>query len=53
MLNDDKLPFMPHTRDVPDPPPPFLGAWRRVYAATLIYLAVVISALYLFTRAYR
>jgi len=50
---DDKLPFMPHTRDVPDPPPPFLGAWRRVYAATLLYLVLVISALYLFTRAYR
>jgi len=44
---------MPHTRDVPDPPPPFLGTWRRVYAAILIYLVLLISAFYLFTRAYR
>ena len=38
---------------MPDAPPPFLGSWRRVYAAVLIYLAVVILALYFFTRAYR
>ena len=31
-------------------PPPFLGAWRRVYAAVLIYLACVIVAFYAFTR---
>jgi hypothetical protein len=44
---------MPHTSDVPDPPPPFLGTWRRVYIATLIYLALIIFICYLFTRAYR
>ena len=44
---------MPHTRDVPDSPPPFLGTWRRVYTATLLYLIGIISACYLFSRAYR
>jgi hypothetical protein len=36
-----------------DEPPPFLGSWRRVYVAVLIYLVAVIFAFYLFTRAYR
>jgi len=36
-----------------DEPPPFLGTWRRVYIAILIYLAVLIAGFYLFTRAYR
>jgi len=44
---------MPEPRDVPDEPPPFLGTWRRVYVAVLIYLAAVISVFYAFTRAYR
>jgi hypothetical protein len=44
---------MPEPRDVPDEAPPFLGTWRRVYTAILIYLAGVIFVLYLFTRAYR
>jgi hypothetical protein len=42
-----------HTRDVPDEPPPFLRTWRRVYNATLFYLAIVIIVFYLFTRAYQ
>jgi hypothetical protein len=37
----------------PDEPPPFLGTWRRVYTAILIYLVVLIAGFYLFTRAYR
>jgi hypothetical protein len=36
-----------------DGAPPFLGTWKRVYVAVLIYLAAVISAFYAFTRAYR
>jgi hypothetical protein len=40
-------------RDLPDEPPPFLGTWRRVYTAVLAYLAVIIAACYLFTRAYQ
>jgi hypothetical protein len=44
---------MLHTSDVPDEAPPFLRTWRRVYAATLIYLAAIIFVCYLFTRIYR
>jgi hypothetical protein len=44
---------MPEPRDVHDEPPPFLGTWKRVYAAVLIYLAAIISIFYAFTRAYR
>ncbi len=44
---------MPELREVPDEPPPFLGTWRRVYIAILIYLAAIVSAAYLFARAYR
>jgi hypothetical protein len=44
---------MPELREVPDDPPPFLGTWRRVYVATLIYLVVIVAVFYLFTRAYR
>jgi hypothetical protein len=43
---------MPPIQD-PDEPPPFLGTWKRVYAAILIYLGLIIAGLYLFTRAYR
>ncbi len=34
-------------------PPPFLGTWKRVYAAVLLYLVCVIAALAAFTQAYR
>ena len=39
-------------RAVPDEPPPFLGAWRRVYTVVLLYLACLIALFYLFTRAF-
>jgi hypothetical protein len=35
-----------------DEPPPFLGTWRRVYTAVLLYLALLIALFGLFTRAY-
>lgn len=44
---------MPEMREVPDEKPPFLGTWRRVYIAVLIYLGAIVAASYLFTRAYR
>jgi len=44
---------MPEIRDVRDEPPPFLGTWRRVYTAVLVYLALIITACYLFTRAWQ
>ena len=37
----------------PDEAPPFMGTWRRVYAAVIVYLVAVIVVFYLFTRAYR
>ena len=42
---------MPDIREVRDEPPPFLGSWRRVYAAVFVYLALIIAACYGFTRA--
>ncbi|MGI8746537.1 MAG: hypothetical protein ACR2NN_28970 [Bryobacteraceae bacterium] len=42
----------PARRVVADEPPPFLGTWRRVYVAVLVYLGLLIFAFYLFTRAY-
>jgi hypothetical protein len=42
---------MPDLREVRDEPPPFLGTWRRVYVAVLIYLGLIIAACYGFTRA--
>jgi hypothetical protein len=44
---------MPEPRDDADEPPPFLGTWRRMYVAILVYLVAIISAFYAFTRAYR
>ena len=44
---------MPELREVPDEAPPFLGTWRRVYIGVLVYLFVIITAFYVFTRAYR
>ena len=35
-----------------DEPPPFLGSWRHVYTAVLIYLASLIVAFYTFTRIF-
>ncbi len=35
---------------IPDEPPPFLGTWRRMYAAVLAYLVLVIVLFYLFAR---
>lgn len=44
---------MSDVRDVRDEPPPFLGTWRRVYIAVLIYLSLIIAACYGFTRDYQ
>lgn len=32
-------------------PPPFLGSWRRIYIAIVIYLVTVIALFGLFTRS--
>jgi hypothetical protein len=36
-------------RHVDEEPPPFLGTWKRVYIAVLIYLAALISLFYTFS----
>jgi hypothetical protein len=40
------------SREMPDEPPPFLGTWRRVYTAVVIYLFLLIAACYAFTHAF-
>jgi hypothetical protein len=35
-----------------DEPPPALGTWRRLYAAVLLNLAVMIALLVWFTKAF-
>jgi hypothetical protein len=42
----------PDPRAMPDEPPPFLGTWRRVYTAVIVYLALLIALCYAFTRAF-
>jgi hypothetical protein len=44
---------MPELAGVPDHPPPFLGSWRRICVAVLIYLCLIVAAFYRFTLAYR
>lgn len=36
----------------PEEPPPFLGSWRRVYIAVVLYLAVLILLFYCFMTAF-
>jgi len=31
-------------------PPPVLGTWRRLYTAIVLYLIVLVTLLYLFSR---
>jgi hypothetical protein len=33
-------------------PPPFLGSWRNVYVAIVLYLAALIALFTLFTRSF-
>lgn len=42
----------PNRERMPDEPPPFLGSWRNVYTVVLVYLAALITAFYVFTRAF-
>jgi len=34
-------------------PPPFFGTWNRLYAAVILYLAVLIAGFHAFTKAWR
>ena len=40
-------------RKVVDDPPPFLGRWKRVYAAVIAYLFVLIVVLFAVTEYFR
>jgi len=46
-MNDDA----PRGDEPRDEPPPILGSWPALYAALLIYLALLIALLAWFTRA--
>ncbi len=35
-----------------DEPPPFLGSWKRIYIAVVIYLIAIISLFALFGKAF-
>lgn len=52
-MQKNRRPFDKLLDMLDDDRPPFLGTWRRVYAATLLYLAGLISVFYVFTRSYR
>lgn len=39
----------PDDKPVLDEPPPILGAWPRLYALVLLYLALLIGSFYIFT----
>lgn len=43
---------IPAARKSVDEPPPFLGSWEKLYLYILCYLVVLISVLYLVSRAY-
>ena len=36
--------------EMPEPPPPILKSWPRLYAAVLINLALLVAVFYAFTR---
>jgi hypothetical protein len=42
----------PPNEPAPDEPPPILGSWRRLYAAVLLVLAVLIALFAWFTKTF-
>jgi len=52
MSGQERTPAPETRKDVRDEPPPFLGAWPRVYAAVLVFLGLLIAAFYLFGRSF-
>jgi hypothetical protein len=39
-------------KDPAEEPPPFLGSWRRVYTAVILFLLLLIVAFDLFEKAF-
>ena len=39
-------------RNLADEPPPFLGSWRRVYMAVVLYLIALITVFWYFGKAW-
>lgn len=39
-------------RTVVDEPPPFLGSWRRIYIAVILYLIALITLFWFFGKAW-
>ena len=46
LLNEARLSQLRADKAERDEPPPFLGTWGRVYALVILYLGLVIAALY-------
>jgi len=46
LLNEARLSELRADKAERDEPPPFLGTWGRVYALVVLYLALLIAALY-------
>jgi len=42
----------PDRAEGPDEPPPFLGAWSRLYLGVIGWLALLILVSYCFTRGF-
>jgi hypothetical protein len=42
-------PTIPASQSIEEPPP-FLTSWKRVYAAVIVYLILLITLLYAVTR---
>ncbi len=45
-------PLTPGREQMPDEPPPVLGAWWRLYVAVLAYLACLITLFWVFTKVF-
>jgi hypothetical protein len=37
---------------MPEPPPPILKSWTRLYAAVLLNLALLVAVFYAFTKVF-
>jgi hypothetical protein len=52
LVNEARLSQLRADQAERDEPPPFLGTWGRVYGLVILYLALLIAALYGVTLAF-